>query len=393
MPPFPVPNAISDRLSDRGPVSALQESLRTVARAGETLNNLGPVEMVRSELYHAGAGVQMLRYPKNVGIDHEFPHWLKIETHVRESNTLVLSTYRAAKEFVPPEAKSQALDTSARNARIGTLIGGSAGFNIAQQAGGALTRAFPGLSVTGRLLAGTVVPTAAGAVGALAGTVIGALSGPNSYQTLSSVIALGLQEPPKAQYDARWEAQDLGEFVATGSISPVSIAREYIRNKVGLKGALFEAAGITRDGVLGAQELASGKVKNPYKEQLFKGSEFRTFTYTFNFLPDSLAEAKMILDIIKQLRATMLPALDPSGFYLIYPAEYTLTYMYRSEVNTKVHGIGTCVLTNLTTKYGGQDFVTFRGLESSGTPAEFGISMTFREIVPITANQVMEANL
>lgn len=383
-------------ISSRGAKAALLDSTRTVTRRfqGPQGGNAPEIEEVvhahPGEHFGLVKGVKMLQYPKGVGTNPEYPHWLKIETHVRATNTALMSSYRASKMFVPPEAKKQALDTSDDNARIGAIAGATAAFNVVQQGLSAVTS---GLSPVGKLVGNVLVPAAAGAVGGVAGDLLTRMSGYSGYLTLNSVMALGLQEAPSAQYDARWESQDLGEILATGGFSPISIARETIRNKVGFKGAAAEAAGLTKEAIGGAMELNAGKVKNPYKEQLFKGSDFRNFTFRFNFLPDSIDEAKTILEMIKLLRATMLPALDPSGYYLIYPAEYTLTYMYRGDVNAHVNGIGTCVLTSLTTKYGGQDFVTFRGAESLGTPAEFSISMSFREIVPITANQVMEANL
>jgi hypothetical protein len=389
------------------PRSFLEDSNRIVPRLPDLNSQMGQSSVTPETaafLNNRTSTLQMLRYPTGVGVQEEYPHWLKIETHVRASNELLLSKYSANKTFEAPEAKQQRLDPNAANLRISTVlgagVGGAAGNFVGKKiidglASRAAQLGSAALSTIGKTAIGGATTIGGAIIGGGTGLVAGALSGPNGYKTLTSVIGLALQDPISASYASTWQSQEIGEFLATGEISPMSIARETIRNTYGLRGAVPNAAGIEGNAVLGAQELASGKVRNPYKEQLFKGSEFRTFTFKFTLLPESIAEAEVILQIIKQLRSTMLPSLDPSGFYLTYPAEYTLTYMYMDTQNTKVNGIGTCVLTDLSTRYGGRDFVTFipPSADMRGTPAEYALSMTFREIVPITANQVLEANL
>lgn len=390
-------------LSVKRAVPFLQETNRKIPRAAALSTAVNPPEVAQF-IAKRDAELKALRYPFGVGMKEEYPHWLKIETHVRASNQKLLEKYGTSGDFVAPEAKKQAMDVNELNSRVTTVLGAGVGLKVGQSAGAAAFKGLeararsmgiPGISTVGKLLIGGATAAAGTVVGAGAGLVAGAVAGPNGYKTLMSVIGLGLQDPITANYQSTWQAQELGEFLATGEASPFSGAREFIRSQYGLRGAVASAAGIEGAAVLGAQELASGKARNPYKEQLFKGSEFRTFNFKFTLLPESIAEAKVILDIITHLRSTMLPSLDPSGFYLIYPAEYTLTYMYRDQPNANVNSIGTCVLTDLSTRYGGRDFVTFSPPSDGerGIPAEYAISMTFKEIVPITADQVLEANL
>ena len=149
---------------------------------------------------------------------------------------------------------------------------------------------------------------------------------------------------------------------------------------------------MNKEQLLAGQDLASGKIKNPYKEQIFKQSEFRTHAFTFNILPDGADDALKIIEMFRLLRATMLPAMDKHGFYLIYPAEYSLTYMYKNSPNKHVSAIGTCVLDDMQVSYGGQDFVVFEA-GGTGIPAEFSLSLKFKEITPITADRVVQDGL
>ena len=57
-----------------------------------------------------------------------------------------------------------------------------------------------------------------------------------------------------------------------------------------------------------------GKAKNPMMEQMLKGVDFRTFAFTYIFVPRSPEEAEMVNKIIHGFRSAMLPdAFAPKG--------------------------------------------------------------------------------
>lgn len=358
-------------LSVRGAVPALRESTRTVpAETTGNDNERTPADI--ADYYQSSRpGLQAYRYPRGVGTEAEYPHWLEIKIHTNNDNPLNGMLGGTSGAFVPSETKYGAMDVSSRatQARVAAVTAGTG-----------VSNSLSSLDIVGKLLGG---------VAALGAGVVSAVRTPNGYSTLNAVIGIGLQEAPTATYSTVWQEQDLGEFLATGNISGIDIAKEYIRSNAGLKGTLGEVSGLSSAGA--AQELASGKVRNPYKEQLFKQVEFRTFNFNFTFLPDSAGEAGNILEMFRVLRGAMLPARSKDGFYLVYPAQFTLTYMYKGSRNPDVPGIGTCVLTDMSTKYGGNDFVTFAG--TAGKPAEMTLSMKFKEIIPITADQALGENL
>lgn len=361
-------------LSTRGSVPFLRESNSTVPRETEG-NDTERTPADISQYYQSRRpALSTFRYPRGIGTSTEYPHWLEIKIHVNSSNPLIGSGVlgNTSGTFVPPEVKQGAIDVSspAAQARIQAAAYSTGAAN-----------SLGSFSIAGKLLGG--------AAGAVAGLAIGALSTPNTYQTLNSVIALGLQEAPTADYATVWESQDLGEFLSQGDISPLSIGSEYLRGNAGLKGSLGQASGLNGAGA--AMEKARGSIRNPYKEQLFKQVQYRTFNFNFNFLPDSQQEAWGLFHMFRTLRASMLPARSKDGFYLVYPAQYSLRYMYKQSQNVLVPAIGTCIMEGLTAKYGGADFVTFQN--SAGVPSEFSLSMKFKEIIPITADQVVDGGL
>ena len=371
-------------LSSRG--SILTDSLRTVPSSSTGANNEDTPADV-SQYYQFKRGkVQSFRYPRGLGELDEYPHWLKIEIHKRNNAQVQGVTRGTSGSFVSPEAAAgDRVDPSSgvtRATQGGITAGvatGAAGVGVGAAIVGGLSLSLATIATGGLALA--AVAGGAAVAGATAGGLDDAL-GNGEFSTLSSVIGLGLQEPPQTNYRTTWESQDMGEFLTTGMGSPLSKIAEIARQKT---------TKVTGLNVEGASQTARGEIRNPYKQQLFRSVEYRNFTFNFTFLPDSIEEASEIQKLILLLRETMLPTRSDNAFYLVYPAEYTLTYMYKNSKNQNVPGIGTCVLTDVGVRYGGNDFVTFKN--TSGRPAEVGLSLTFKEIVPLTANAAAERNL
>ena len=319
-----------------------------------------------------GAPVEMYSYPKELG-SPEQPHWLKIQIRVRGQSSQyspLLTEYSASKT----ERRMDYGD----NLTTGVVVGAASG-------------------VTNTDTGGVFSPVKKlfGAVrGAAVGATVAALAGENKLYTLQAVLGFGIQEPPRAQYSTTWQETELGSVLGGGQQSSFDIAKgmalEAYKRSINV-GKIGEIAGFNDEQAVNAIEKSQGKIRNPYKEQIFKEVGFRTFSFNFTLLPQSKEEAKRIVGIIDLLKRNMHPEVAPNSFYLIYPSEFSLTYMYKGAPNMNVHQFGDCVLTDLGVRYGGQDFVTFKG--SYGLPAEFDITMTFKEIVPITADRIQREKL
>jgi hypothetical protein len=319
-----------------------------------------------------GAPIQLYSYPQELGTPEQ-PHWLKIQIRVRGQNSQYssgLTEYSAS--------KSERRMDYGDNLTTGAVVGGASG--VANTNTG-------GVFNPVKKLFGAVR-------GAAVGATVAALAGENKLYTLQAVLGFGIQEPPQARYGTQWAEADLGSVLGGGQQSSFDIlkgvALEAYKRNINV-GKLGELGDFTNRDAVAAIEKSQGKVRNPYKEQIFKEVDFRIFSFKFTLLPASIDEAKGIINVINLLKRNMLPEVAPNSFYLIYPSEFSLTYMYKGAPNMNVHQFGDCVLTDLDVRYGGQDFVTFRN--TSGVPAEFEIGMTFKEIVPITADRAVSENL
>jgi hypothetical protein len=372
--------------------------MRTVPPTKNYTQNT-PAEIPRLNLNAVMTYPTTLHYPTKIGIESEQPHWLKIEIRVREETVNIMnsrvSTHNAIQTtgaYNEYDTKGRRVDArdAARLAMYSTTVGAS---SVGSSAVGAIGEAFPIFSdFFGSLFkaVGAVVGGAVGVVAGFGGDVAQRASGTNGLLTLKSVIGLGLQAPPSISYSSVWEAMDMGEFVVSGgSLGSVGqIAAEALRNQAGVKGALGNASGTENLGE--ATRKAQGKLRNPYREQIFKQVEFRTVTFNYTFLPESIQEAETVLNIIKLLKQHMLQTFAPEGYYLVYPSEFSLTYMYSERENTYVNKILDCVLTDMSVTYGSQDFTTFR--DTAGKPSEIHIVLSFKEIVTLTGDQIFNNN-
>ena len=326
-----------------------------------------------------GGAIRAYSYPVGVGNDEQ-PHWLKIQVRVREQNSQAQAGLTNSKVY--HETNARRLDPD-DNLTVAALTGATAVGNIA----GEITQQIP----AGKVLGGI----GGAAIGAGLGVIGAALQGENELYTLNSVIGLGLQSPPDASYSASWTEAEMGPLMGGGVKNPLDLAMG-VGTEVLKKNMNPSRYGVTQQALLGsnpadALESATGRVRNPYREQVFKQIEFRNFGFSFTFLPESVEEAHRILEIIKILKRNMLPEVHSNAFFLIYPSEFSLTYMYKGNPNFNVHQFSDCVLTNLSVVYGSNDFVTFKN--SDGTPAEININLVFREIVPITADRAVNEYL
>ena len=243
---------------------------------------------------------------------------------------------------------------------------------------------------------------AAGTAGLItAGVSAGVIETVKTVRTLG-IIELYISQPPIAQYRAEWENKELGALAGLGSnVSDASSFADMIRGtkgigELGVRSAIQAAAqlpsqlGIT--GEIGSSlNLASGKVANPYKEQLFNYIDFRKFAFAYKFVPRNSNEYDNVKQIIQLFKYHMHPENDPTGLFLEYPSEFDIKYLYRGDENKELSKISTCALTDMKITYGNQDaFTTVKSTNHPGAPAEINIELAFTELETLTSKRIQD---
>lgn len=352
-----------------------------------------------TQKYGIGSG-GLLRYPLDL-VDQS-PHYIIFYPLVREGSRLGENFKNSGGQVFDQssENRQQPKNATEQSAALGAGIG--AGLGIAEQLTNGGGKNAGGVSLLSKL--GSVVAKTVG--GAIAGGVIGKLSGSQELYTGAGGIALQMPENKMSSgYRATWEAQEMGTLLGAigagnrsllGAANPLSPDNMKLALRSGGK-----LSKVLSDNALDVNKVLESNTKsvpNPYKEQFFKSMSNRTFMFEYNFAPRSLKEAETIftrrsggggdnMGIIQKFAYHMHPELRDSGYFFNYPSEFSIVYYHAGKENPFVRKISTCVLTNMTVDYGSDTgFTTFQ----EGMPTHATMRLEFLELELMTAQRVYQ---
>jgi hypothetical protein len=256
-------------------------------------------------------------------------------------------------------------------------------------------------AIAGGLFTGNLKGAGEGAVvGGVTGAAVGALvgfQGTREQKRLKTAIALHIPNNLSVNYSVIYNDEDTA-FFAMGAAAvqqgwELTKALGGQENNADVTGtgasiltnlALSKAPGSIGSGI----SAASGLAANPKKEQVFKGVNFRTFSFDYKFFPRNSSEAQKVLNIIEQFKYHMHPEFkDGNNFVYIYPSEFDIFYYSGGRENTKVHRHTSCVLTDMSINYAPNGmFNTF----SDGMPTQLDVTLQFRELALLTKEKVKD---
>jgi hypothetical protein len=240
-----------------------------------------------------------------------------------------------------------------------------------------------------------LVGAAAGAVvGAATGAIIGS-QGSRSQKRLKTAIALHIPNNLSVNYSMSWSEDDTGALAMAGAA--VQQGWEVLKGAgnngnntdvSGVGAAILTNIALSKGPNQAGNSVASGLAANPKKEQVFKGVNFRTFSFDYKFFPRNWNEAQNIRNIIAEFKYHMHPEFkDNNNFVYIYPSEFDIFYYQDGEENMNLHRHTSCVLTDLSINY------TPNGMFSTfpdGSPTQIDITLTFRELALLTKDKVKD---
>ena len=115
---------------------------------------------------------------------------------------------------------------------------------------------------------------------------------------------------------------------------------------------------------------------------LFKGVEYRTFSYQYNIMPRTASESAQMADIIKWFRIQMLPDVNDSGSFFTPPNYFQIEYFINGAPADYLHKIKPSVLTDCEVTFGGNG--SFGKFKNTGAPSVIAMNLTFQEIQLVT---------
>ncbi len=131
----------------------------------------------------------------------------------------------------------------------------------------------------------------------------------------------------------------------------------------------------------------TGAVLNPNLELLFKGPQLRTFNFNFKLRPRYEDEADQCRKIIRAFKRNMHVQRGTSGLFLTTPNIFKIQYYHKGGEHPFMNRLKPCALTNFKVSYTpDNNYMTY----SDGSMTGYDINMSFNEIVPIYADEIIE---
>ena len=151
--------------------------------------------------------------------------------------------------------------------------------------------------------------------------------------------------------------------------------------------AVKEKSDIGRASMIGA-----GVAVNPYLSVFFAGpGDFRTHTFSFDFLPQTADESNTVRQIITGLKYRMLPGKMSNAdhsYFLSFPHQFRINFYPNGKYSQMkdLFQIDRCVLTNMSVDYGGQGVPVF--FDKTGQPYNIKVDLSFQDTKLITREDV-----
>jgi hypothetical protein len=275
--------------------------------------------------------------------------------------------------------------------------GAAGGKDLVGKAGGALKGVAGGFGA-GALAGGAL----AGATTTLVSNDFTKINFGQPAKRLKEAIVLYTPQQLSVRYGMQWseEEMDIATAMATNPELANQLKAVDNQNKSGGGQSTSASGGIARaaGNVIAAEILkknaglsaASRTAGNPRKEQIFKGVDYRRFTFDYQFYPKSAEEAKAALNIIWLFKYHMHPEFkDANNFVYVYPSEFDIEYFINGSPNENLNKISSCVLTEMNVNYSPNGvFSTF----PDGTPTQINMTLNFVELETLTKERI-EAGL
>ena len=237
---------------------------------------------------------------------------------------------------------------------------------------------------------GNTVDKVVGTLGLAASVAIAPENG-RSMRRLKTAIALHVPNQLSVRYGMQWSDADTGIQQGIADGIQAALSRSGSNNKLAAMGAA--AAEFAAGASLQKNEFMSaalGIAGNPKKEQVFRGVDFRKFTFDYQFFPRDADEAANIIRIIHEFKLHMHPEFKSAQNYVwIYPSEFDIVYYTKGKENPNIHRHTSCVLEGMNVNYTPNgNFSVF----ANGMPTQINMSLEFKEL-QILSKETIEGGL
>jgi len=237
--------------------------------------------------------------------------------------------------------------------------------------------------------------TNSGAAG-LTGNVSGS-SLKQPIRRVSTVIALYMPPDYTTKYSAKWGDTNLGPLGAGGNKNFLDSLKAFGGN---IMGTIAANAGSTLGtqtdlNVADAAGLATRMATNPHAEVIFQNIDFRTFAFSFKFMPQSEDEADNAFNIVQAFKFYAAPEVivGAGSRFFIYPGEFDIKFIANGAENAALPKISTCALTNIDVTYSAAgQWAAFRANPEKklAHPLFIHLNLTFKELEIMSKSRILQ---
>ena len=176
---------------------------------------------------------------------------------------------------------------------------------------------------------------------------------------------------------------DTAQAVSGGGGSFSSLAGGILNDITGggVALGLAQASPFGTEGMKTAIGVATGTTLNKNITSEFTGVGTRGFSFSFNMMPYSQADASMIKNIVFEFRKGIYP--EGNDFSLKYPPKWKISFI---NCGAYIPKIAECYLEDVQTTYNSSTNMW----RSDGAPLETQIALTFKETKALTLKEITE---
>lgn len=149
------------------------------------------------------------------------------------------------------------------------------------------------------------------------------------------------------------------------------------------QGSIASAAGGIAQSAINLAGIAAqtlfGITTNPFQVTLFKSPEFRSHSFSWQFIPTSISESETLRNLVETLKYHSLPGISTAGaVFFSYPEILKINFR---PSDTYLYKFKPCVVKNVTVNYAPNSPSFVR---SSGAPTAIKITIDLQEIEIMT---------
>jgi len=382
-------------------VSAYADEVRGLVGLSKEGNNSG---LTPNPNVARTGNKSILTYPMNVDNDPQQGHHMLFHIYTRE-NGAILSP-KVKKTF---EEFGSELDSEFQSIRNEYHAGVAASYNLGQVVGDANNENDPNFAARPNIAYDSGIPKVKSASGGTNRSIV--------YSTLPTKkleTSIALYMPPSVQvnYDVKYVETEIGNIAIAGADAIAAFrgaSGQDLTTKIesamrgmgpagkeALQAFLNKTLDTAASGAAALINLERGTVITPRMEMMFQGVGRRSFSYTFNFIPKSEAEAKLVEEIITQFKFYMMPRYSNprTRREMDIPGFFQIEYMYHTQENNFINKIKPSFLTGMQVQYGGDRFTAYEQTDSrfgTGSPPQKSqLTLNFSELETLSQESVGE---